>query len=69
MEQFILNNFRWLLTVLMWSLYWKGMALWKSARKEDKWWFIALLVINTIGLLEISYIYYFSKEKSAESNS
>lgn len=47
--------------VLVWSLFWKGMALWKSARHGHKWWFIALLVINTAGILEILYIYVFSK--------
>ena len=46
---------------LFWALPWKGMALWKAARLEDKWWFIALLVSNTLGLLEILYIFVFSK--------
>jgi hypothetical protein len=49
--------------IVIWSLYWKGMALWKSARDSEKWWFIALLLINTIGILEILYIYVFSKKK------
>lgn len=47
--------------VLIWSLFWKGLALWKAARHTHKWWFIALLVINTAGILEILYIYVFSK--------
>ncbi len=46
---------------IVWSLVWKGIALWKAANKKDKWWFIALLVINTLGILEIAYIFYFSK--------
>lgn len=48
---------------LLWSLAWKGMALWKAARNDSKPWFVALLVINTLGLLEILYIYVFGKEK------
>ena len=49
------------LAVTLWILVWKGIALWKSARHNQKWWFIALLVINTLGLLEILYIFIFSK--------
>lgn len=50
-----------LFIILVWSLIWKGFALWKSARKSSKIWFIVLLVVNTIGILEILYIYIFSK--------
>jgi hypothetical protein len=52
-----------LLLILIWTLPWKGYALWKSARLSDKWWFIALLVINTVAVLEILYIFIFSKRK------
>lgn len=48
--------------LLVWSLFWKGQALWKSARRGDTYWFIAMLVINTVGILEILYLYLFSKE-------
>jgi hypothetical protein len=49
--------------LVLWVLPWKGVALWKAARQEQKWWFIPLLVINTVGLLEIFYIFVFSKAK------
>lgn len=49
--------------LVLWVLPWKGVALWKAARQEQKWWFIPLLVINTVGLLEILYIFVFSKAK------
>ena len=52
-----------ILLVLLWTLPWKGLALWKSARNEHKWWFIALLVLNTMAILEIIYIFFFSKKK------
>ena len=45
----------------LWSIPWKGWALWTAARKGSKNWFIALLVINTLGILDILYIYVFSK--------
>lgn len=55
----------WLLAALAaWSLVWKGMALWYAARRNQKGWFIALLVINTVGLLEIFYIYVICRKNS-----
>ena len=64
MEQFLIENQWIILLVLLWTMPWKGVALWKAARLKDKWWFIALLVINTLGLLEILYIFVFSKRKT-----
>lgn len=55
----------WLIAiVLIWSLTWKGLALWKSARKNSPVWFIILLIVNTVGVLEILYIYVFSEMKN-----
>jgi ABC-type multidrug transport system fused ATPase/permease subunit len=50
-----------LVLVLIWSLVWKAIALWKAARKGHLVWFIILLVVNTLGILEILYIFLFSK--------
>lgn len=66
MQQFFGND-AWVgvfvLAVTLWSLPWKGIAMWKAARESDKKWFIVLLVINTAGILDIAYIYYFSKRR------
>lgn len=48
--------------MIAWSLAWKGVALWKAARSGDRNWFIALLVLNTAGILEIIYIFVFNKK-------
>jgi len=45
------------LIIALWILPWKGYALWLAARNRHKWWFIALLVINTVAILEIIYIF------------
>lgn len=67
MEQFLTQN-PWAVAVLtVWSLVWKGLALWKSARAEKKYWFVALLAVNTIGILEILYIFVFSKIKKEKA--
>ena len=63
MEQFLVQN-QWLIVIaLVWSLIWKGLALWKSARRKEEWWFMVLLIVNTIGILDILYLYVFSREK------
>ncbi|MCH7883003.1 hypothetical protein IIA95_01140 [Patescibacteria group bacterium] len=63
-EIFLEQNFWLLLLLALWILPWKGVALWKAARKTDKWWFIAILIVNTLAILEILYIFIFSKRKS-----
>jgi methionyl-tRNA synthetase len=49
---------------IVWSLGWKGWALWRAARHTAKVWYIVLLLVNTLGLLEILYIFVFSKHES-----
>ena len=57
----------WIWPILIWSAIWKGIALWKAARLGNKAWFVVLLVVNTVGVLEILYIYWFSKKSRKES--
>ena len=45
--------------IAIWTLIWKGFALWNSARNEQKGWFIAILILNTMGLLPIIYLIWF----------
>ncbi len=61
MEQFLKQNLWILSLIVLWVIPWKAWALWKSARLGDKWWFIVLLVVNTLAILEILYIFIFSK--------
>ena len=47
--------------ISLWSLVWKGLSLWKASHKEHKIWFVLLLVVNTLGILEIVYYFWLSK--------
>jgi hypothetical protein len=47
--------------LLIWTLIWKGIALWKTAKKNKKGWFISILVLNTLGILPIIYIFIVDK--------
>jgi methionyl-tRNA synthetase len=54
----------WLFAVLFaWSILWKGAALWRAARNNQSYWFVALILVNTVGTLEILYIYVFAKKR------
>ena len=50
-----------LFVLIIWSFIWKGLALWRSARNHQTAWFIIMLILNTLGILEIIYIFCFSK--------
>lgn len=49
--------------LMLWSLAWKGIALWKAGRLGQKVWFVILLVVNTVGILEIIYIFAVARKK------
>ncbi len=63
MEQFLNANMWVILLLVLWVLPWKGVALWKAAKNGHKAWFIVLLVVNTLAILEIIYIFGFGKKK------
>ncbi len=50
-----------ILVLVFWVLPWKGYSIWTASRLGDKRWFIALLVFNTFGILDIFYIFYIAK--------
>jgi len=57
-----------LVLILAWTIPWKGVALWKAARNKQMWWFMAMFVLNTLAILEIVYIFGFSKKAKKEKN-
>jgi hypothetical protein len=63
METWFGENWWWFVLIAIWSISWKAFALWKAAKKDDKIWFVALIILNTAGILEIFYIFFFSKRE------
>lgn len=51
---------------ILWSVFWKGVALWHAARRGQYWWFVVMLVVNTLGILEIIYLFAVAKLKFNE---
>jgi len=68
MTQFLEQNAWVLILIALWVLPWKGVALWRASKNNQKKWFIAILVLNTLAILEIIYIFYFSKQKTKRAS-
>lgn len=67
METFLANNSLLILIIIIfWVLPWKAVALWTAAQRNHKFWFIILLILNTLGLLEIIYTFFVAKRKPSE---
>jgi hypothetical protein len=61
-----LSTHQWIfILAAIWIIPWKGVALWRAARNLNVAWFVILLIINTLGILEIVYIFAFSKKKGS----
>jgi len=61
--QFAIENLTWLIPLALWELVWKAIALWKCGRNNQLKWFIAILLLNTVGILPIVYIKFFQKRR------
>jgi len=52
-----------LVILVLQETVWKGIALWKAAEENQKYWFVAMLILNTAGILPILYIFLFKEGK------
>jgi hypothetical protein len=64
MEQIFLQHPWIIILIIVWSLPWKAAALWRSARRGHFGWFFAILIINSLAILDILYFFIFSRPKS-----
>ena len=52
--------------IAVWEMIWKGFALWRASKNNHQNWFIALIVINSLGILPIIYLLTHKAEDSSE---
>lgn len=45
-----------MIILVVWELAWKAIALWRAARNNQPYWFGAILLINSAGILPIIYV-------------
>lgn len=55
-----------ILVLAAWSILWKGLALWRASKRGEKIWFVAILLINTAGILEIVYLFFIAGAKLSD---
>jgi hypothetical protein len=48
---------------VIWSGVWKAIALWRAGGNKHLVWYICIFIFNTLGILEIIYIFGFSRKK------
>jgi hypothetical protein len=50
----------------IWTLPWKIYAVWTAVKNGQKKWFLAMILLNTISILELYYIFKVAKKTGAE---
>ncbi len=53
---FMNHWWNWIIPLAILDLVLKAISLYRSARREEKVWFAALLVINSLGILPAIYL-------------
>lgn len=66
METMGQNNLWIFVVAMLWTLPWKGYALWTASKMGHKRWFIVLIALNTLAILDIFYIFYVAKKTPGE---
>lgn len=52
----------WLVPLAAWELFWKGFGMWRAGRSNQFAWFVAILVLNTAGIVPIIYLLFFQSK-------
>lgn len=58
----------WLIPLIILNIILIALALWKSARNNQIYWFISFLIFNTGGILPLIYLIFFRNEAEAIKN-
>lgn len=69
MEQLSNGELIMLLILTLWVIPWKIYSLWIAAKNNHKLWFVAIIALNTVGILEIFYIFGIAKKKWSDIKS
>jgi hypothetical protein len=56
------DNFVFIVLIAAWTLPWKAVALWRAVGRREKVWFVVFLIVNTLAVLEIIYIFIITKK-------
>jgi hypothetical protein len=51
----------------VWEAVWKAIALWRAGNDRNLLWFVLMFIFNTLGILEIIYIFGISRPRRARA--
>ena len=54
----------WIIILIIVELILKGIALWKCGRNNQPGWYVALFIINSVGILPLIYLLAFQRKKN-----
>ena len=57
------------LVMVIWSIFWKCYSVWTAVKRGDKRWFVALVILNTAGILDMIYIFGVVKKSTSDVKS
>lgn len=66
MEQLPLSANILIVVMILWTIPWKIYAVWTAVKNDHKKWFVALVLLNTLSILEIIYIFHIAKKNWSE---
>ncbi|MDP4012858.1 MAG: DUF5652 family protein [Candidatus Nanoarchaeia archaeon] len=49
--------------LVIWSIFWRGAAMWKAARKKQYFWFAAIYLFESLGILPMIYLWMYKKKR------
>ncbi len=52
--------------IILWSISWKCYSVWTASKNNHKKWFVALVIFNTLGILDMIYVFGIAKKKWSE---
>jgi hypothetical protein len=56
----------WIILIIILAVFeiiMKGITLWKCGRNNQINWYIAILILNTAGILPVIYLMYYQKDQ------
>lgn len=65
LQEFVFGGFNWLfwaLPLTVWTFVWQGIALWRSGKNNQFYWFLVNLILGYGGVFPILYIFFFQKK-------
>jgi hypothetical protein len=45
------------IVLAIWTIPWKIYAIWTAVKNDHKKWFVAILLLNTVSILELYYVF------------